>query len=130
MLLSIALQGAYVNIEQWSVNKMKEPYDILLPTLIQVIYQRDNAISIMTNVIGKAINWEDTLFKQMQKEFMKWKTSQTKMMMGTIKVDIKKDICHSTLVIKILMQHFFPNTDQQIPPEVVPIGCKMLLHQS
>jgi hypothetical protein len=33
-------------------------------------------------------------------------------MMGTIKVDPKKDVGHSTLVIEILMQHFFPNTTQ------------------
>jgi hypothetical protein len=32
---------------------------------------------------------------------MRWTTSQTKMMMGTIKVDPKKDICHSTLVVGI-----------------------------
>lgn len=38
------------------------------------------------------------------------------MMMETMKVDPKKDICHSTnLVIEILMQPFFPNIDQQIP---------------
>jgi hypothetical protein len=37
-------------------------------------------------------------------------------MMGTMKVDPKKDICHSTnLVIEILMQHFFLDVDQQIP---------------
>jgi hypothetical protein len=38
------------------------------------------------------------------------------MMMGTIKVDPKKDICPSTnLIIEILMQHFFPDIGQQIP---------------
>jgi hypothetical protein len=41
-------------------------------------------------------------------------------MMGTIKVDPKKDVCHSTLVIEILMFHFFPDTTQQIPLEDVP----------
>ncbi len=43
---------------------------------------------------------------------MRWTTSQTKIMMGIIKVDPKKNVCHSTLVIKILMQHFFPDTIQ------------------
>jgi hypothetical protein len=54
----------YVKIKEWSVNKMKPPYDIHLPPLIQVIYQRDkvcyfgnkNAISIMSTVQGKAID--------------------------------------------------------------------------
>jgi hypothetical protein len=41
---------------------------------------------------------------------MRWTTSQTKVMMGTIKVDPKKDVFHLTLVIEILMQHFFLDT--------------------
>jgi hypothetical protein len=32
--------------------------------------------------------------------------------MGTFKVDPKKDVCHSTLVIEILMQHLFLKIDQ------------------
>jgi hypothetical protein len=48
--------------------------------------------------------------------------SHTKVMMGTIKVDPKKYVFHSTLVIEILMQHFFLNTTQQIPLQDVPIG--------
>ncbi len=43
-------------------------------------------------------------------------------MMGTMKNDPKKDVCHSTLVIEILMHHFFCNTIQQIPLQEVPIG--------
>ncbi len=51
---------------------------------------------------------------------MKWTTSQTKMTMGTMKVNPKKDICHLTLTIEILMQHFFLNTNQLIPLKVIP----------
>jgi hypothetical protein len=43
-------------------------------------------------------------------------------MMGTGKSDPKKYVCHSTLVIKILMHHFFFNTTQQFPLQEVPIG--------
>jgi hypothetical protein len=43
-------------------------------------------------------------------------------MMGTVKDDPKKDVCHSTLVIEILMYNFFLNTTQQIPLQEVPIG--------
>jgi hypothetical protein len=50
------------------------------------------------------------------------------MMMGTIKVDPKKDICQSTLVIEILMQHFFPNTNQKIALEIVLLKCMRLIH--
>jgi hypothetical protein len=56
MFQHIALLGAYVKIEQWSVSKMNPPYDICFPTLIQVIYYKDkvcyfnnkNVISIIT----------------------------------------------------------------------------------
>jgi hypothetical protein len=43
---------------------------------------------------------------------MRWTTSQTKMLMGIIKVEPKKTIYHSTLIIEILMQHFFPKAEQ------------------
>jgi hypothetical protein len=64
MFQRITLPGVYVKTEQWSVNKMKPPYDIHLLALIQVIYQRDkvcyfgnrNAISIMSTMQGKAID--------------------------------------------------------------------------
>jgi hypothetical protein len=38
MFQRIALPKLYVNIEQWNVSKMKAPYDIRLPALIQVVY--------------------------------------------------------------------------------------------
>jgi hypothetical protein len=41
MFQHIALLRAYLEIEQWNVSKMKPPYDIHFPTLIQVIYYMD-----------------------------------------------------------------------------------------
>jgi hypothetical protein len=90
---------------------MKPPYDIRLPTLIQVICKRDkvsyfnnkNIISIMTIMQGKVVDWVDILFKQLQRKLTRWTTSQTKIMMGTIKVVPKKDVRHLALVIEILM---------------------------
>jgi hypothetical protein len=38
MLKCIALPRAYVKIKQWSVSKMKRPYDIHFLTLIHDIY--------------------------------------------------------------------------------------------
>ncbi len=71
MLQCITLLGWYVNIEQWSVNKMKKPCDNRLLAFIQIIYQKDkvyffsnrNAISIMTIVKGKEVDWANNLFK-------------------------------------------------------------------
>jgi hypothetical protein len=44
--------------------------------------------------------------------------------MGTVKVDPKKDVCHSTLVIEIMMQHFFLEIKQKIPPEATVAGVQ------
>jgi hypothetical protein len=41
MLQGVVLLGAYTNIEQWSVSKMKGPCTIHFFALIQIIYQRD-----------------------------------------------------------------------------------------
>jgi hypothetical protein len=68
---------------------------------------------------GKEVDWANTLFKQLQRELMRWTTSRTKIVMGRVKVDPKKNACHSALVIEILMQHFL-DTTQQIPPEEEP----------
>ncbi len=43
-------------------------------------------------------------------------------MMGIVKVDPNKDVCHLTLVVEILMQHLSLDINQQIPLEVVPTG--------
>jgi hypothetical protein len=64
MFQHIALLGAYVNAKQWNVSKMKNPYNMWLPTLIQIIYKRDkvyyfsnkNAISTMIAIKGKYVN--------------------------------------------------------------------------
>jgi hypothetical protein len=43
------------------------------------------------------------MFKQLQKELVRWTTSKTKMLKGIIKVDPKKNVCHLALAIEILM---------------------------
>jgi hypothetical protein len=82
----------------------------------------------MKIVKGKIVDWVDTLFKRLQKKLMRWTTSQTKLLMGTIKVDPKKNVCHSTLVIETMMQHFFLEIEQKIPQEVAQLKCRRLLH--
>jgi hypothetical protein len=73
MFQHIALLWTYVEIEQWSVCKMKPLYDIHFLTLIQVIYYVDkvcyfnnkNVISIITIMKRKEVDWANTLFKQL-----------------------------------------------------------------
>jgi hypothetical protein len=71
MFQHIALLGTYVNGEQWSVDKMKNPYDILFPALVQIIYHRDklwhfsnkSVISIMMAIKGKYVHCPNIMFK-------------------------------------------------------------------
>jgi hypothetical protein len=65
----------------------------------------------MIVVKGKYVDWANIMFKQLQKEWIRWTTSHTKMLKGIIKVDPKKDVCHFALVIEVLMQHLFPKIE-------------------
>lgn len=55
MLKNIALFSVNISKQQWNVNKMKSPYDIRFPIVIQVIHKKDkvcyfnniNIISLM-----------------------------------------------------------------------------------
>jgi hypothetical protein len=51
MFQRIALLGAYVNTKQWSVSKMKAPYDIRLLTLIHVFTKRIRSIISITKML-------------------------------------------------------------------------------
>jgi hypothetical protein len=43
------------------------------------------------------------MFKHLHRKLVRWITSQTNMFKNKVKVDVKKDGCHSTLVIQMLM---------------------------
>jgi hypothetical protein len=71
MFQGIDLPRTYGNAEQWNFSKIKTPYDIHFPTLIQIMYKRDkvyyfsnkNVISIIIKVQGKFVDWANTMFK-------------------------------------------------------------------
>jgi hypothetical protein len=53
------------------------------------------------------------MFIQLHKELVRWTTYHNKMLMGIVKIDVKKDVCHFALVIKVLMQYFFLEKNPQ-----------------
>jgi hypothetical protein len=65
MFQDIDLPRTYGNAEQWNFSKIKTPYDIHFPTLIQIVYKRDkvyyfsnkNVISVIIKVQGKFVDW-------------------------------------------------------------------------
>lgn len=119
MLQSIVLPMVYINVEQWNVSNMKPHYDVRFLVLIQMFYQRDkvcyfsnmNVISMMMVDKGKSIDQVDTMFRHLHRKLVKWITFQTKMLKSIVKIDVKKDVFHSTLVIEMLMQYFFSKTN-------------------
>ncbi len=107
---------AYVSIKQWSVENIKMPYDIKIIVLIQVICWKDkvcyfnnkNAICMMKINRGKTVNQAKIMFKTLFKELGISTKVQAKMIERKGKLDAKKGMCNSKLVIEILMQHWFP----------------------
>jgi hypothetical protein len=51
MFKNIALHGTYISSKQWSVSKMKSPYDIKFLAIIQVIYKRDNVCYFKNKIV-------------------------------------------------------------------------------
>jgi hypothetical protein len=60
------------------------------------------------------------MYRQLHRELAKWTTSYTNMFQGIVKVDAKKYVCHSTLVIKMLIQYFFLKSNPHIPTMLMP----------
>ncbi len=65
MFKNISLFSVNISEQQWNVSKMKSPYDIWFPIMIQVIYKEDkvcyfnniNIISLMKASNGVLVNW-------------------------------------------------------------------------
>jgi hypothetical protein len=65
MLKNISLFNVTISKQQWNVSKMKSPYDIWFPIIIQMIYKKDkvcyfnniNIIYFMKANNGVLVNW-------------------------------------------------------------------------
>jgi len=47
------------------------------------------------------------MFRQLHKKLVRWTTFHTKMLRGTVKIDLKKDVYHFELVIEVLILYIF-----------------------
>ncbi len=47
------------------------------------------------------------MFRQLHKKLVRWTTFHTKMLRGMVKIDVKKDVCHFELVIKVLILNIY-----------------------
>jgi hypothetical protein len=56
----------------------------------------------------ESVNWATIMYSQLVKELIKWEKCQKNMIEGTTKREPKKDVCHSTIVLEVLFQKWFP----------------------
>ncbi len=57
---------------------------------------------------GESINWAIIMYFQLVKELIRWEKCKKNMNEGTTKREPKKDVCHSTIVLEVLFQQWFP----------------------
>ncbi len=55
----------------------------------------------------KLVDWVDIMFKQLHKKLIRCTMAQTNMLQGTRKFDVRKYVCHFTLVIEMLICNIF-----------------------
>ncbi len=53
---------------------------------------------------GESINWAAIMYFQLVKELIRWEKCQKNMNEGTTKKELKKDVYHSAIVLKVLFQ--------------------------
>jgi hypothetical protein len=51
---------------------------------------------------GDSNNWAAIMYFQLVKKLIKWEKCQKNMIEGTAKREPQKDVCHSTIVLKVL----------------------------
>ncbi len=104
--------NTYNTNEGWVVKKMKSEYSNRIVAILPIIYQKDKvqyfsnkfAIMISRANHGKSINWAIIMFSQLVKEMVKWEKCQRNMIEGTTKRELKKDVCHFAIMLKVIFQ--------------------------
>ncbi len=57
---------------------------------------------------SESINWDAIMYSQLVKELIKWEKCQKNIIEWTSKREPKKDVCHSTIVLEVVIQKWFP----------------------
>jgi hypothetical protein len=108
--------NTYNTNEGWVVTKMKLEYVNRIATILPIIYQKykvqyfSNKFAMMISKAdhGKFVNWAIIMYSQMVKKLIKWEKCQENTIEGTAKRDSKKDVCHSTIILEVIFQKWFP----------------------
>jgi hypothetical protein len=74
MLKNIAKLDVHVSIKQWNVAKLKSPYEIRFPALIQIIYRKKfhycnnkDVISMTKTDNKEQIDWAHNMYRHLAK---------------------------------------------------------------
>jgi hypothetical protein len=57
---------------------------------------------------GESINWAAIMYSQLVKELIRWEKCKKNIIEGIAKRSLKKDVCHSAIVLEVLFQKWFP----------------------
>ncbi len=106
------IPNIYNTNERWVVKKMKSNYANRIVAILPIIYKKDkvqyfhnkSTMVISKTDTGNSINWVAIMYSQLVKELIKWEKCQKNMIEGIA----KKDVCHSTIVLEVLFQKWFP----------------------
>jgi hypothetical protein len=106
----------YNTNEGWVVKKMRSEYVNRIVVIMLIIYQKDkvqyfrNKFAMMISKAnhGNSVNWAIIMYFQLVKKLIRWEKCQNNMIEGTTKREPKKGVCHSTVVLEVLFQKWFP----------------------
>jgi len=101
----------YNTNEGWVVKNMNSEYANRIVAILLIIYQKDkvkyfsNKSTAMIFKIdhGKFVNWVVVMYFHLVKELIRWEKCQKNMIEGTTKRGPKKYVCHSAIVLKVLI---------------------------
>jgi hypothetical protein len=70
----------------------------------------NNKSAMMISIVnhGEFINWAIIKHSELVKELIRWEFFWKNMIKGTTKREPKKDLCHSTIILKVMFQKWFP----------------------
>jgi hypothetical protein len=57
---------------------------------------------------GKLVNWVAIMYSQFVKELIRCEKCQKNMIEEITKIEPPKNVCHSTIVLEVLFQKWFP----------------------
>jgi hypothetical protein len=87
-----------------------------IATILPIICKKDkvqyfnNKFAMMISKVDhrKFVNWAIIMYFQLVKELIRWEKCQENTIERIAKREPKKDVCHSTIILEVMFQKWFP----------------------